>query len=309
MKWRLWPSLKLEQVQSTKCLLLGAGTLGCAVARVLVGYGVKHVTFVDSGVVSPSNPARQCLFTAQDGAEGHPKALVAARRLQEINPTIAAYGEVMSIPMPGHPFTTANGTNETVRDEEAVTKLDQLIASHDVVFLLTDSREARWFPTLLARLHGKLAITSALGFDSLLVMHHGVQQPAGCYFCNDLTSAGNSATKRALDQQCTITRPGLAMQAGALSVELMVAALHVEEHALPHQIRGSVVDFSQLTLSTPPFASCTACSAGVCNAYSEQGAAFVEHVCRDPEYLQVVSGAQDLIAAVDDMLLGEDDDF
>jgi ubiquitin-like modifier-activating enzyme ATG7 len=167
-----------------------------------------------------------------------------------------------------------------------------------VVFALTDSREARWLPTVQCAAHDKLLINAALGFDSYLVMRHGHGGPEvasgdassgpqsemmgnasagrlGCYFCMDVIGPGNSQRDRTLDQQCTVTRPGLAQIASGLAAELMVALLHSPLRQrtpalmpgssstqatdgtggdqdnegcepLPHQIRGVLGKFTQV---------------------------------------------------------------
>jgi ubiquitin-like modifier-activating enzyme ATG7 len=51
IRWRAIPHLDTAMLASTKCLLLGAGTLGCGVARTLLGWGVTNMTLVDNGTV------------------------------------------------------------------------------------------------------------------------------------------------------------------------------------------------------------------------------------------------------------------
>lgn len=89
MKWRLVPDLDLRVISGTRCLLLGAGTLGCNVARCLLGWGVRQLTLVDNSRVSYSNPVRQSLFTFEDSmAGGKPKAQTAAEALKRIFPGV-----------------------------------------------------------------------------------------------------------------------------------------------------------------------------------------------------------------------------
>ncbi|KNC81847.1 hypothetical protein SARC_05852 [Sphaeroforma arctica JP610] len=227
MKWRILPGLDLDVIKDTKCLLLGAGTLGCNVARCLMGWGVRHITFVDNGYVSYSNPARQSLFSFKDCiGGGTEKAIAAAANLAEIFPGMVTEGHHMSIPMPGH--SVAQSEEAEIR--QTVDKLSDLIAAHDVVYLLMDTRESRWLPTLLCQSMNKLALNAALGFDQYMVMRHGTQKSQddvrlGCYFCNDVVAPANSTKDRTLDQQCTVTRPGLSFMASALATELMVSVL------------------------------------------------------------------------------------
>ncbi|XP_025070949.1 ubiquitin-like modifier-activating enzyme ATG7 isoform X9 [Alligator sinensis] len=329
MCWRLVPTLDLEKVVSAKCLLLGAGTLGCSVARTLMGWGVRKITFVDNANISYSNPVRQPLYEFEDCLSGgKPKALAAADRLQKIFPGVNAKGFNMSIPMPGHPVNFSKVTMEQAQKD--VAQLEQLIDAHDIVFLLMDTRESRWLPAVIAASKRKLVINAALGFDTFVVMRHGLKKPKqqepgdscsssitssadllgsslfsnipgyklGCYFCNDVVAPGDSTRDRTLDQQCTVSRPGLAMIAGALAVELMVSVLQHPEGGyavasssddrmnepptslglVPHQIRGFLSRFDNVLPVSLAFDKCTACSPKVLDQYEHQGFNFLAKV-------------------------------
>ena len=65
-------------------------------ARSLLGWGVRHITFVDSGKVSFSNPVRQSLFAFEDCLKGGaPKAQAAASALKRIFPGVQVRSLVM----------------------------------------------------------------------------------------------------------------------------------------------------------------------------------------------------------------------
>ncbi|XP_049872058.1 ubiquitin-like modifier-activating enzyme ATG7 [Pectinophora gossypiella] len=482
MKWRLVPDIDVDVMKNTRCLMLGAGTLGCHVARDLLAWGFRHFTFIDSGKVSFSNPTRQVLFNFQDClAGGTHKAIAAAENLRLILPTVVTKGIPAHIPMPGHPV------GESLKKETLahITVITHAIERHDVIFLLLDTREARWLPALLGAYYGKIVINAALGFDSYLVMRHGLgslpqdtsqaapfpqdtsqtapllqdtsqaallpqdtsqaaplpqdtsqapplpqdtsqagplpqdtsqapplpqdtsqaaplpqdtlqaaslpqdpsqaapltqdpsqaaplpqdpsqaaplpQNPSqaaplpqdtsqaaplpqdtstaaplvgnsvpsivpgsqlGCYFCNDVTAPGNSLKDRTLDQQCTVTRPGVAAIAGALAVELLVGLLQHPLKAdapaickladddsaqdtegvlgpIPHSIRGFLHSYTTVLPTCTKFKHCIACSDIVLQKYKEEGVEFLLKVFNSGTYLEEITGLAELQLAAE----------
>ncbi|KAK4996673.1 Autophagy protein 7 [Elasticomyces elasticus] len=369
IKWRISPSIDLDVIKNTSCLLLGAGTLGSYVARNLMGWGVRKITFVDNGRVSYSNPVRQPLFDFKDCLEGGAKkAERAAEALAEIYPGVGSKGYFMSVPMAGHPILD----EERVKDEFEM--LMKLIDEHDAIFLLMDSRESRWLPTVMAKAAGKIVINSALGFDTYVVMRHGARQTPrksttrisdtasvttsaeptnpsepihsasppdrqetpqqelqgeelGCYFCSDVVAPADSLKSATLDQQCTVTRPGIAPLASALAVELLVSILQhplrsrcpapappapsssggpntvlaapptdpgVEgSHPLgtvPHQLRGFLSTWQTVTVKGAAYDCCSACSPEILRRYDDEGWEFVRRAIGEKGFVEEVSG-------------------
>ena len=114
---------------------------------------------------------------------------------------------------------------------------------------------------------------------------------------------------RTLDQQCTVTRPGVAAIASALLVEIFVSILQHPQGAhapapakategrgdhplgiVPHQIRGFLTDYSNLVVRGRSYDCCSACSNKVLNAYETSGWDFVRRALNEEKYVEELSG-------------------
>lgn len=219
MTFRIDPTLPLEKIANNKCLLIGAGTLGCHIARCLVGWGVNTITFLDDGNVSFSNPIRQNLYSIDD--IHNCKATSAAKALKNASPAVISRGVRLTVPMPGHNISDTTNNDLSILEKE--------IQEHDTIFLLTDSRESRWLPTVLATRNKKLLINVALGYDSWLVSRVRPSTSDGCYFCSDIVAPRNSQQDLAMDKRCTVTRSGLSGIASGIAVELFIETLRGKE--------------------------------------------------------------------------------
>jgi ubiquitin-like modifier-activating enzyme ATG7 len=141
-----------------------------------------------------------------------------------------------------------------------------------------------------------------------------------------------------LDQQCTVTRPGVAAIASALLVELLTSLLQhpkrndapapqptsgtvperdPPDHPLglvPHQIRGYVSTFQNMVIRGQSYDCCSACSPKVLEAYRSDGWGFVKRALQEKDYVAELSGlaevqrrAEEMAGAVD--WEEEDDDL
>ena len=311
MKWRMCPYLNTDIIRTQKYLLIGAGTLGCHVSRALLGWGARHITFIDNGKVSYSNPVRQSLYTFEDSKNigNNYKALLAAEKLKKIFPMVDAKGFNITIPLPGRTLIDKGAKEEYLKNLEI---LENQIKECDIMFLLTDSRESRWYPTVIAKAFNKLVITAAIGFDSYLVMRHGNNEnKLGCYFCTDISTPGDTSGNRTLDQQCTISRPGVSMICSGMATELAMSCCNSalnkgdKDEDIPHQLRGNLINYEIQHFNFKYNTNCVACSDNIVKNYKEDREGFALGVMNDPYYIEKTSGIHDLIKNIK---IDKDDD-
>lgn len=118
-----------------------------------------------------------------------------------------------------------------------------------------------------------------------------------------------SLTDRTLDQQCTVTRPGIAAIASALLVEILVSVLQHPvgaaaaapgsqtedrgDHPLgivPHQIRGFLSSYQNMVIRGRSYDCCSACSDRVVDAYRQDAWGFLKRALNEKGYVEELSG-------------------
>lgn len=232
--------------------------------------------------------------------------------------------------MPGHRVEDEEETLTTLRS------LIELVKEHDILFLLTDSRESRWVPSVLGSALNKVVITIALGFDSFVAMRHGSSSlksggdRLACYFCQDVRGPTDTLSDRTLDQQCTVSRPGISMMAAATGVELAASLLQhplkIDAPAMstrsatdslpndasllgivPHQVRGFLSHFQTMQLIGEASKCCTACSGEIQKSFFQDGTNFILSCLKDFSVAETVSGVGELrlVGEANDVLVAE----
>jgi len=149
------------KLRGARVAVVGAGGIGVPVLQYLAAAGIGAISVIDDDIVSATNLQRQVLYTTAD--IGSPKALLAARRLFDLNPFVGITPVVQRI----------DGSNA-----------DALLAGHDVVVDGTDS-----FATRLAvadaawRLQVPL-VSAAIGqFHGQVATWTGWLPDQPCYRC------------------------------------------------------------------------------------------------------------------------------
>lgn len=118
-----------------------------------------------------------------------------------------------------------------------------------------------------------------------------------------------------MDQQCTVTRPGIAAIASALLVELFVSIIQHPQGAdapattspdedniksphplgiVPHQIRGYLSRFNNVIVTGKDYSCCSACSGRILDLYLQDGWDFVKRAMNEKSYIEEVSGLKEV---------------
>jgi molybdopterin-synthase adenylyltransferase len=143
-----------------RVLIVGLGGLGCPAALFLASSGVGHIVLNDFDEVDETNSPRQILYGPHD--VGQSKAIVAARRLRELNPRVQL-------------TCIAWRLNEE--------KLAAAVASADIVLDASDNFATRFAVNSACVAHGvPLVSGAALGLEGHIAVFPN-REGEPCYSC------------------------------------------------------------------------------------------------------------------------------
>jgi molybdopterin-synthase adenylyltransferase len=149
------------KLRAAKVAVVGAGGIGVPVLQYLAAAGVGQLSVIDDDVVGASNLQRQVLYATGD--VGSPKALLAARRLFDLNPFVSVVPHVARL-------TVANAAT--------------LLVDHDVVVDGTDSFASRLAVADAAHALRIPLVSAAIGqFSGQVATWRGWEPERPCYRC------------------------------------------------------------------------------------------------------------------------------
>lgn len=159
------------KLKSAHIAVVGAGGIGCPALTYLAAAGIGKLTIIDDDSVDLSNLHRQPLFA--DADIGAPKAKVAARALQRINPHVETLAKVERL----------------TSDNAAV-----LLAGADLILDGCDNFATRLDVNAAAIALRIPLLSAAIGaFEGQVSLYEGWRADAPCYAClvgNDPNQAG-----------------------------------------------------------------------------------------------------------------------
>ena len=148
-----------EKLLGTKCLIVGAGGLGCPVALYASAAGFGHIEICDDDTIELTNLNRQ--IAHKNNKIGHNKAENLVRECSKINPNIS------------------------IRSNKKNLNQSTDISNFDLIFDCSDNPKTKYTINLLSHLSQKTLISgSAVQMEGqLAVWKSGLHKSYPCYEC------------------------------------------------------------------------------------------------------------------------------
>ena len=148
-----------EKLLNTKCLIVGAGGLGCPVGLYASAAGFGYIEIWDEDIIDVTNLNRQ--IAHKNNRVGHNKAKNLAKECSEINPNISVEFKLKNLNI---------STN---------------VRSFDIIFDCSDNQETKYALNYLSHKYNKILISgSAIQMEGQLsVWKSGLNNTLPCYEC------------------------------------------------------------------------------------------------------------------------------